>query len=124
MDKGHPIPTLLFRITKALLASYVATGLLLLILAFLLYRFQLTKSVVDIAILVIYILSCFLAGFIEGKVMGTQKFIWGALCGLLYFLLLTVISLAVNRSFDGTSSNFVTTLILCTAGGMLGGMIS
>jgi len=124
MDKEQTFSTIFFRILKALLTSYVITGLLLLILAFLLYQFQLSKSVVDIGIVAIYIISCFAAGFIEGKVMGTRKFIWGAILGLLYFMLLTVISLAVNRSFDGNSSNFVTTLILCTAGGMLGGMLS
>lgn len=124
MDKEHRIPTILLRMLKALLTSYVATGLLLLALAFLLYQFQLAKSMVSIGIVAIYILSCFLAGFIEGKIMGTRKFIWGAIVGLLYFVLLTVISLAVNHGFDGTSSNFITTLVLCTAGGMLGGMLS
>lgn len=124
MDKGRNISTILLRMLKPLLTAYVVTGILLLVLAFLLYQFQLTKSAVDIGILAIYIISCFLAGFLEGKIMGTRKFLWGAVVGLLYFLLLALISLAVNHGFDGNSSNFLTTLILCTAGGMLGGMLS
>ena len=124
MDKGRNVSNVILRILKALLTSYVVTGILLLVLAFLLYQFQLSKSAVDIGILAIYIISCFLAGFIEGKIMGTRKFLWGAVVGLLYFVLLALISLAVNQGFDNSSSNFVTTLILCAAGGMLGGMLS
>ena len=124
MGKEHTLPSISLRITKALLTSYIITGFLLLILAFLLYQFQLNKSVVNIGITAIYILSCFSAGFIEGKIMGTRKYIWGALVGFLYFVLLTIISLAVNQGFQGNSSTFVTTLLLCTAGGMLGGMLS
>lgn len=124
MNKEQKLPSILLRMMKALLTSYVITGLLLLVLAFLLYQFQLNKSVVDIGIAAIYILSCFIGGFIEGKIMGTKKYIWGALIGLLYFVLLTIISLAVNQGFDGNTSNFITSLLLCTAGGMLGGMLS
>lgn len=124
MDKGKNISNLILRMIKALLTAYVLTGGLLLLLAFLLYRFQLSRSAVNVGIIAIYILSCFLAGFLEGKMVGTRKFIWGAGAGLLYFILLTLISFAVNRGFDGTSSNFVTTLILCIAGGTLGGMLS
>lgn len=124
MDKGKNISNLILRMIKALLTAYVLTGGLLLLLALLLYRFQLSRSGVNVGIIAIYILSCFLGGFLEGKMMGTQKFIWGAAAGFLYFILLTLISFAVNRGFDGTSSNFVTTLILCIAGGTLGGMLS
>lgn len=124
MDKGRNISTYILRMLKALLTAYVLTGGLLLLVAFLLYQFQLSRSIVNICIIAIYILSCFLAGFLEGKMMGTRKFLWGAAAGFLYFVLLTIISFAVNQGFDNSSSNFVTTLLLCIAGGMLGGMLS
>ncbi|MCI8415908.1 MAG: TIGR04086 family membrane protein [Lachnospiraceae bacterium] len=124
MDKGKNISNLILRMLKALLTAYVLTGGLLLLLAFLLYQFHLSRSGVNVGIIAIYIISCFLAGFLEGKMMGTRKFIWGAAAGLLYFVLLAVISLAVNQGFANASSNFVTTLILCIAGGTLGGMLS
>ena len=124
MEKGQNISASILRILKALVTAYVLTGVLLLLLAFLLYQFQLSRSAVNIGILAVYILSCFVSGFLEGKIMGTRKFLWGAVVGFLYFALLTLMSLAVNHGFDSTSSNFVTTLILCTAGGTLGGMLS
>ena len=109
---------------KALFLAYAVTAVLLLLLAFLLYKLQLSESVVNIGIIAIYVAACFLGGFLEGKMMKTRKFLWGGAFGLLYFAVLAIISLAVGQGFSGSSSHFVTTLILCMAGGTLGGMVS
>ena len=110
------------RIVKALLVSYLLTGGLLLLLAGLLYRFRLDEGKIQIGIILIYIFSCFAGGFLSGKMMKSRKFLWGVLLGLLYFLIMTLVSLAVNRGLqDGTTSYF-TTFLLCMGGGMLGGM--
>ena len=124
MEKGKACQDAAVRMVKALLAAYIVTGLLLLLLAFLLYKLQLAESIVNVGIIGIYVIACFLGGFLEGKMMKTRKFIWGGAFGLLYFAVLAIISLAVGQGFSGTSSNFVTTLILCMAGGTLGGMVS
>ncbi len=112
------------RIVKALLVSYIVTGLMLLFLAGLLYRFRLDEGKIQIGIIVTYILSCFLGGFLAGKMMRTRKFLWGVLLGLFYFLIITLVSLAVNRTLQDGSGSFVTTFLLCMGGGMLGGMLS
>lgn len=110
------------RVVKALLVSYLLTGGLLLLLAGLLYRFRLDEGKIQIGIILIYIVSCFAGGFLAGKMMKSRKFLWGVLLGLLYFLIMTLVSLAVNRGLqDGTTSYF-TTFLLCMGGGMLGGM--
>ena len=124
MDKGKHYQTMAVRMLKSLLSAYIITGLLILLLALLLYKFQLSEAKVNIGIIIIYVLSSFLGGFLEGRMMKTRKFLWGAAAGLLYFAILALISLAVNQGLSGGSSHFVTTLILCTAGGTLGGMLS
>ena len=124
MDKGKYYQGIAVRMLKSLLSAYVITGILLLLLALLLYKFQLSESKVNIGVIIIYVISSFLSGFLEGKMMKTRKFLWGAAAGLLSFAILSVISLAVNQSFADGSSHFVTTLILCIAGGTLGGMLS
>ena len=110
------------RMLKALVASYIVTGLLLLLTAGLLYRFELSEGKVRIMIIVTYILSCFAGGFLSGKMMKNKKFLWGILVGLLYFGIMLLVSLAVNRQLDQTAANFVTIMVLCLLGGMLGGM--
>ena len=52
------------RMLKALVASYIVTGLLLPLTAGLLYRFELSEGKVRIMIIVTYILSCFAGGFL------------------------------------------------------------
>ena len=124
MEKGKACQDAAVRLIKSLLAAYIVTGLLLLLLALLLYKLQLSESVVNIGIIAIYVAACFLGGFLEGKMMQTRKFLWGGAIGRLYLAVLAIISLAVGQGFSGSSSHFVTTLILCMAGGTLGGMVS
>lgn len=112
------------RVMKALLAAYVVTGLLLLLIAGLMYRFQLDEGKVQIGIIVTYILSCFVGGFLAGKMMKSRQFLWGVLLGLLYFLVMTLVSVAVNRELQSSSSGFITSFLLCMGGGMIGGMLS
>lgn len=102
--------------------SYILTGLLLLLLAFLLYQFQLSKKAVFVGIILIYLVSTFLAGFLAGKKAKSRKYLWGFLMGAAYFLVLAGMSLLMN-SPEG-SSGFLTSFLLCAGGGTLGGMLS
>ncbi len=112
------------QIIRSLLVSYVLTGGLLLVLAMVMYRMELDESRVTIGIIGIYIISCLIGGLILGKCVHSRKFIWGLGLGILYFVILTVISLAVNRELSGDITSLITTFVMCAAGGMLGGMIA
>lgn len=111
-------------ILKCLLISYLLTTGLLLLLALMLYRFDLSEKTVSICIIGIYIIITFLAGFLAGKREGSRKFLWGLLMGGLYFTVLIVISLVINQGMNEVSGNFFTVLTLCCGSGMLGGMLS
>lgn len=109
---------------KALLAGYVVTGILLMILALLLDKIDLDEQKVTVGIVATYVISTFVGGFIMGKLVEEQKFIWGLVLGVIYFLLLFAVSFAVNHQLQSNGTNLVTTLLLCAGGGMLGGMVS
>lgn len=109
---------------KALLAGYVVTGILLMILALLLYKIDLDEQKVTVGIVATYVISTFVGGFIMGKLVEEQKFIWGLVLGVIYFLLLFAVSFAVNHQLQSNGTNLVRTLLLCAGGGMLGGMVS
>ena len=109
---------------KSLLASYIVTGILLLLLTFLVYKFELDEQVVVGGIVAIYVISTFLGGFIIGKLTGVKKFLWGMVLGAIYVLLLFLISYGVYREFNTNGLNVVTTVVLCVGGGTLGGMLS
>lgn len=108
----------------AVFVMFIISGLLLLLLALLLYKMELSESVVKIGIIVIYVLSGVAGGFLMGKIMREQKFLWGLAAGAIYFILLFLISALVKGGFDMELTKVITTMILCGASGMAGGMIS
>ena len=111
-------------IIKCMLGAYILTAGLLLLLAFMLYRFGLSEKVVSICIIAVYIIVTFLAGLLAGKREGQKKFLWGLLMGALYFGILVTVSLVVNRGLEDVAGNMMTVFFLCAGSGMLGGMVS
>lgn len=111
-------------ITKCLLAAYVLTAGLLLLLAFILYRFGISEKVVSICIIAIYIIVTFLAGLIAGKRAGKKRFLWGLAMGVAYFAILVIVSMVVNKGPQDVAGNMMTVFFLCAGSGMLGGMLS
>lgn len=107
-----------------LLLAYVITTVGLMILAFLLYKFPLGESAVNVGVIVIYVLSTFTASFICGKKCKNRKFIWGLCIGTAYFVILLLLSLLMSESIVSLGSNVVTSLLICAGSGMLGGMLA
>ena len=107
-----------------LVAMYVITGLLLVILAALLGKLELSDAAVSIGIIATYIVSCFAGGFLIGKKKKKKKYPWGLCVGTFYFIVLLLGNLAVNRGLDGQLVHMLTTAVLCILSGMAGGMLS
>lgn len=107
-----------------LLIAYLVTGLLLLLLAFLAYKANLSEQGSRIGILVIYVLSSFVAGFITGKKSKKRKFLFGAMMGICYFVVLLLLSLGIHDKVAPGAFAKWRAGLLCMGGGMLGGMLS
>lgn len=118
----------LVMVLSTLAIMFAISGVLLLLLAFGLYRLDLSEAVVKIGIVAIYIAACFVGGFIIGKWTQDKKFLWGLLVGTLYFLLLFVISLLLKMGMGEVlfeePGRIGVTLILCGVSAMAGGMFS
>ncbi len=111
-------------VLKSLLFSYVVTGILLVVLTVLLYKFELDEKLVSAAIVGIYVLATMAGGLVIGKLVKVRRFVWGLGLGIAYFALLLLITLGVYHTINGTGVNLVTAFILCAGGGMAGGMLS
>lgn len=108
---------------KSLLAAYVTSCVMLLGISFLLYKFDISEQAVEAGIIITYILSAFIGGFLAGKQRKVRRFLWGALIGVLYVVFLILISIGVYRSsFVGTE--LAVAFGVCLAGGTVGGMLS
>ena len=108
----------------SLFGGYVITVLGIVIVALLLLLFQISENMVDIGIIIIYVLSCLGAGFIVGKRTKARKFLWGMVSGIIYFLILLLISFLMQHSMKNIGSDLATVLLICIGSGTLGGMIS
>ncbi len=109
---------------RIFLFMYGMTAVLLFLLAAFAQRMQLDEGKLSIGIGMIYVISCFLGGFLAGKILKTKKFLWGLLLGSIYVLLIAVISLIAGEGMNSSPAGAAWNILLCILGGTLGGMIA
>lgn len=111
-------------ILKSLFTAYALTGGCLLLLALLVFKMNLGEGPVTVGITAVYVVSCLGGGIVAGKLMKKEKYRWGILVGLCYFVLLAAVSFAVQGKWDMTLLHAATTFCMCLGGGALGGMLA
>lgn len=111
-------------VIKGVLGAYILTGIILLVLTFLMYRFNPTGEILRVGIVFTYIFSTFIGGLLTGKKIKERRFLWGIAVGILYFLVIFLVSLVLGRDVFGEAGKTAMVFIMCTLGGMLGGMVS
>lgn len=104
----------------ALLASFLITFLGILGLSFSLLVFPVSERVVDIGILILYILSCFVAGRIIRKRTWNKRFLWGLLIGDAYYLILVLMSVMCGSITAMSVKDVITSLVICGVSAALG----
>lgn len=108
----------------SLFISYLLSGILLLVMAFAMYKLRLREAQINVAVYAVYVIACLVGGICSGKSLQTRKFFWGLLTGLLYFLVLLAASWLMKQCMPLDTSRLLTVLACCAAGGTVGGMIS
>ena len=105
-------------ILKTLVIAYVITGLLLLAIAFGLFRFHMSDWQTTAAIVVTYALSAFAGGYILARIEKSKRLLWGIGFGILYFIVLAAASLMIGKGTDMTA--LIRALIICGIAGGIG----
>ena len=108
---------------KALLISYILSCVLLLILAFGVYKLDLKEQIVQGGIMIIYALSAFLGGRIAGKSFQCRRIVWGGLQGVSYYALLFILGTVMYQDVKSLS-DVIPVLGTCIISGMIGGVTS
>jgi len=117
-------PSISKSLLRSLLVSYLLSGILLLLLAFALYRLNLPEAQVTPAVFAIYAIACFAGGLLAGKGIRSRRFFWGLASGILYFLVLCAVSFFAGESTLPEGNRLALTLGCCIAGGIFGGILS
>jgi putative membrane protein (TIGR04086 family) len=124
MDKAIRQNTKMFAVLKGLLFSYIITAFLLLLISLLMLKLDLSSMVISGGIILAYILSNFIGGFFVGKKAEQRKFLWGLVLGVFYFIILMIVSMAMNHAGALPLGNLLTAFLICGLSGMVGGMVS
>ncbi len=124
MDKVQVGKSKVSSLIKSVLYAYIISGLFLFLLAFLMLKLNLSGAVVNGGIIAIYIVSCFIGGFLMGKNCEQKQFIWGLITGIVYFIILVIVSAIMNTFTGMDTSRLLSALFVCGFSGMLGGMLS
>ena len=77
-----------------------------------------------VGIIIIYVVSCLAGGFMAGKIIRKDRYIWGIVTGLSYYVLLLLVSFLAQGKWDMTFAHALTTFFMCLGGGAIGGMLS
>ncbi len=107
----------------SMLVAILVTAILLVITAALLDKWNLSEKQVRLMIYTIYICSALAAGFVAGKWQREKKFMWGALAGGIWMILIMVVSLISNGTILEAKEMFPA-VVCMVGGGMLGGMLA
>ena len=124
MERQARKESMLIPVMVILVTMYIITGMLLLLLAFLMYRMDLAEPVVNGAIIAIYIIAGFFGGFLMGKRAGVKKYLWGLLMGALYYGVLLLVGVVLHQGLNGEPVHLLSTMVLCLLSATAGGMIS
>lgn len=107
---------------KVLVAMVAVTAIMLLLLSLIFYKMNLADKGIAIGIVLIYVIANFVGGFIMGKIKEENKYKWGALVGIMFFVTLTIVSFIVTGELYGSGIKALWALMSCVGGGMVGGM--
>lgn len=124
MEKTIRQNTKVAAVLRGLLFSYMITAVILLVLSFLMLKFDLPSQVISVGIIVAYIASAFVGGLFTGKRIEQKKFLWALVLGVVYFIILLLVSVIMNKGSSLPLGNLFTVFIICSLSGMAGGMIS
>ena len=111
-------------ICGALIRSFIVSIILLLIFAMIMYLGNVEDKIVGVMVIIIYFVSNLIGGIYVGKKALKNKYVWGILEGILYFLCIFVVSLIGNKNGVDVNLSVIIAAIISVLGGMIGGMIS
>lgn len=88
------------------------------------YKLNPPSAVISVGIVITYIVSCFVGGYLLGSVKKEKRFLWGIAIGVVYFAIILMVSLVLGKDAFGNMGSTISVFCMCALGGMLGGMIS
>ncbi len=111
-------------LVKSVLISYLCTAILLFIIALLVYKAGIGATAISVLIVLTYIISAFMGGFITGKRVNDKRYLWGLSSSAIYLGIYLVLCLVTGFDDLASGAQYIKTALLVLFSGTLGGMLS
>ena len=121
---GGSMTVKILNMIKTIAVIYVITAIILLGLSFGLYKFNLSEWQIKAGIIITYIISSAVGGFMIGSRQKNKRLLWGALTGFLYFMILALISFIVGNVDEINIYDMIKTALICVTSGCAGSFFS
>lgn len=108
---------------KSILIAYLLTAIVLLAFSFLMYKMKISIAGAGAGILLTYVISCLVGGFVYSGAHEEKKYLGGGILGMVYFIIVYCVSAWWNRSLAVAMPGILTAFFVCVLAGMLGGML-
>lgn len=114
----------IIKMVQTIVIAYFMSAILLVVLALAAYKMGMGEKIVSIGIYAVYVISTCAAGMIIGAKMRSARAIWGIAAGAVYYMIIFIVSLILNKGIAQNVSEILTALVLCILGGFIGGFFS
>lgn len=109
---------------SVLMGMLVISALILAVVSAFMLNGHMNSGFVGGGVIAAYVISSMVGGFCIGQIKGKQKFLWGALMGAGYFLVLLLVGNVVYHQGPVMNFQTVSSGIICVVSGMIGGMLA
>jgi putative membrane protein (TIGR04086 family) len=114
------VATNFMNVLKTLAGAYIVTCIMLLLLALGLYKFNLSDWQATAGIIVTYALSTFMGGYYLARKEHNRRLLWGIGFGILYFVVLAVASIILNKGIGIEQASALRAAIICIGAAAIG----
>ena len=108
-------------IFKGVLISLAISFLAFVVFAFILMFLAVDENIVSVIAVCISMISVFAGSYIGAKIVRQKGWLWGGICGLVYYVILYISALSAIREFNFSPKTLIMMLI-GTLVGMIGGI--
>lgn len=105
-------------------SMFLGSFLLLSFLSFLVWKMDGGLGIISGGVIAVYVLVNIVGGFLLGKRMGKQKFFWGMLVGVAYFLVLLLVGICLVETKIMGNLQLINGGMICLVSGTFGGMLA
>ena len=112
------------KMVKSLIAGYVITLLMLVLLTFIKRKFILVEKAGDNIIFGIYVAGSFTGAMLSAWMIKKRRVVTGIIYGAVYITVLLVIATIMKKQAPDSSNNIAMSVAACVAAGAFGGFFS